>query len=74
MILRLDEHLMAARGMIEAGATPEFAYAERSGAMRELRNLIGFQKQQHWDIAPYEEGLELSRRRSARIASASWSF
>lgn len=55
MILNLDQHLMAVRGMIEAGATPESANAELSAATRELRNLLGFQDQQHRDIAPHEE-------------------
>ncbi len=55
MILNLDEHLMAARGMVEAGATPEGANAELLEAVRVLRNLLGFQDQQHRDIAPHEE-------------------
>ncbi len=55
MILSLEEHLIIARGMIEASASPDGAAAELSAAMSEIRNFIGFQDQQHRDIAPHEE-------------------
>jgi len=55
MILNLEEHLMTAKGMIESGATPESTYVELSAAMGELREFLGFQDQQHRDIAPHEE-------------------
>ncbi len=55
MILNLEEHLMTAKGMIESGATPESTNVELSAAMGELREFLGFQDQQHRDIAPHEE-------------------
>ncbi len=55
MILNLEEHLMTAKGLIEAGATLETTTTELSAAKRELRFFIDFQDQQHRDIAPHEE-------------------
>jgi len=55
IILNLDKHLMAAKGLIEAGATSESSVAEMSAAMRELQNFLDFQSKQHKDIAPHEE-------------------
>jgi len=55
MILNLEEHLMVARGMLDTETTPAAASAELSAAMSELQNFIGFQDQQHRDIAPHED-------------------
>lgn len=55
MILTIDEHLVAARTVVTAGAKLEDAAVHLAAGLHELQALLDFQDQQYRDIVPHEE-------------------